>query len=101
MKHTTLCYIQSGTAHGSPEHIRQLWDEKVPKTDALRYKGKKLDYPTTTKEWINRQAPIAQAKLWNENEIDTAIKPDLFKIKSKEHFLQTYDSEDTQNNEDQ
>ena len=100
MKHTTLCYIQSGTAVDSPEHIRQLWDEKVPKTDALRYKGKKLDYPTTTKEWINRQAPIARAKLWNENKIDTAIKPDLFKIKSKEYFHQTYASEDTQNTED-
>ena len=90
MKHTSLCYIQSGTAQGSPEHIRLLWDEKVSKTDALRYKGKKLDYPTVTKEWINRQAPIAQARLWNEHEIETAVKPDLFKIKSKEHFLQTY-----------
>ena len=81
MEHTTLCYIQSGIAPSSPEHIRQLWDEKVPTTEILRYKGKKLNYPTTSKDWINRQAPIAQAKLWNENEIDTAVKPDLFKMK--------------------
>ena len=91
---------RSGTAHGSPEHIRQLWDEKVPKTDALRYKGKKLDYPSTTKEWINRQAPIAQAKLWNETKINTAVKPDLFKLNSKIHYLQKYAPDATQNNEE-
>ena len=86
---------RSGIAPSSPEHIRQLWDEKVPNTEILRYKGKKLNYPTTSKDWINRQAPIAQARLWNENKINTAVKPDLFKLTSKAHYLQNYAPKDT------
>ena len=33
--------------------------------------------------------------IWNENKINTAVKPDLFKINSKVHYLQNYAPNDT------
>ena len=95
MEHTTLCYIHSSTRLESPPHIRQLWNEKIPQLDSLRYQGQKLFYPTSTKEWIKKLAPTAQAKLWNNSKLDTDCKPDVFKINNKLPYLATYDQEDS------
>ena len=90
MEHTTMCYIQSGTHRDSPEHIRQLWDIKTSNIDSLRQTGMKLDYPFSQKEWINKLAPIYQAKLWNNCLLDTSGEPAGFKALSKSTQLLKY-----------
>ena len=90
MEHTTLCYIQSGTHRDSPEHIRQLWEIKTSNIDSLRQTGMKLDYPFSQKEWINKLAPIHQAKLWNNCTLDTSGEPTGFKALSKSTQLLKY-----------
>ena len=90
IKHTTMCYMQSGLHEDSPWHIYELWKIKPTRRDDLRYTGLKLYIEHTTKDWIARLAPIAQARMWNENTLDTKITTAAFKQISKVHYLNQY-----------
>ena len=70
MKHTTLCYIHSGTYSDSPYQISYLWEYKSHNLTNLRYNAYQLSYRVTTKEWISKLAPIAHAKLWNDTKLE-------------------------------
>jgi len=50
----------------------------------------KLQFDLTKKEWINKLAPIAQAKLWNKTEHETQVSTDTYKFNSKWRLLKTY-----------
>ena len=58
--------------------------------DSLRQTGMKLDYPFSQKEWINKLAPIYQAKLWNNCMLETSGEPTRFKALSKSTQLLKY-----------
>ena len=59
----------------------------------LRDRGKKLDYTLSQKQYINVLSPIAQAKLWNLNEIETGVEPVTFKSNSKFQYMVEYDQQ--------
>ena len=59
----------------------------------LRDRGKKLDYTLSQKQYINFLPPIAQAKLWNLNEIATGVEPVTFKSNSKFQYMVEYDQQ--------
>ena len=59
----------------------------------LRDWGKKLDYTLSQKQYINVLPPIAQAKLWNLNEIETGVEPVTFKSNSKFQYMVEYDQQ--------
>ena len=90
IEHTTLCYISSGIFHKSPYNVKKLWTLHETWREDLRVKGQKLYFKVTPKQWINNLPPIAGAKLWNNTEIDTKMKPSLFKNECKQHYLDRY-----------
>ena len=59
----------------------------------LRDQGKKLDYTLSQKQYINDLPPIAQAKLWNHNEIAPGVEPVAFKSNSKFQYMIEYDQQ--------
>ena len=75
----------------SPYHISSLWEYKSHTLSNLWYKGYQLSYKVSTKDWINKLAPIAHAKLWNDTQLDKELKLPEFKIQSKLSLLQEYD----------
>ena len=82
--------MQSGLHEDSPWHIYELWKIKPTRRDDLRYTGLKLHIQHTTKDWIARLAPIAQARMWNENTLDTKTSTVTFKQISKVTYLDQY-----------
>ena len=44
LKHTTMCYMQSGLHEDSPWHIYELWKIKPTRREDLRYTGLKITY---------------------------------------------------------
>ena len=93
VKHTTMCYIHSGLSRHSPLHIHNLWRLREVNRENLRDRGKKLDYTLSQKQYINALPPIAQAKLWNLNEIETGVEPVTFKNNSKFQYMIEYDQQ--------
>ena len=83
-------YMQSGLHEDSPWHIYELWKIKPTRRENLHYTGLKLHIEHTTKEWIARLAPISQARMWNENKLDTKTAPAAFKQLSKVSYLDQY-----------
>ena len=45
------------------------------------------------KQWINSLPPIAQAKLWNSNDMDIGIETLTFKNNNKFELMVQYDQE--------
>jgi hypothetical protein len=88
--HTALCYIQASLDKTSPLHIRKLWKERVLREN-LRQDNKVLEYPLTSRQWINNLAPIAQAKLWNSDPQIKDVEIPYFKKVSKFHFIKDYE----------
>ena len=90
IEHTTLCYIQSGLAENSPYHVRELWKIKSQNRENLRNNGLRLQYAASNRQWVNDLAPVRQAKLWNACKLEKDIKPSIFKVNSKVHYLSDY-----------
>ena len=90
VKHTTLCYIHSGLDKDSPLHIKKLWKLKKITRENLRDRGIQIDYPLSTKQWINALPPIAQAKLWNNTSIRKDVAKTTFKLDSKMEYQSEY-----------
>jgi hypothetical protein len=74
VRHSTLCYVQSGLENNSPFHVKALWRPRLQQQIQLRQRGIILDFPVTAKEWINRLPLICQAKLWNNQPYDKEVK---------------------------
>ena len=58
-----------------------------------------IDYPLSTKQWINALPPIAQAKLWNNTSIRKDVAKTTFKLDSKmiyqsEYALELYNNQE-------
>ena len=73
--------------------ISDLWRVREMNHENLRDRAKKIDYPMSQKQWINSLPPIAQAKLWNVNEIETGAEPLTFKSNSKYRYIVQYDQQ--------
>ena len=56
----------------------------------LRDRGIQIDYPLSTKQWINALPPIAQAKLWNNTSIRKDVAKTTFKLDSKMEYQSEY-----------
>ena len=56
----------------------------------LRDRGIQIDYPLSTKQWINALPPIAQAKLWNNTSIRKDVAKTAFKLDSKMEYQSQY-----------
>jgi len=93
IKHTTLCYMHSGLSRHAPLHISNLWKDREQNRFNLRDRGKQLDYPMSQKQWINSLPPIAQAKLWNSNDMDIGIETLTLKNNNKFELIVQYDQE--------
>ena len=94
VEHMTLCFIQSGTGKFAPPHIKKLWPARE-KQERLRGNDLKIDYPFSNKQYVNNLPPIAQAKLWNNDKQDKDVEYEIFKMFSKEFYLEKYDAQDT------
>ena len=94
IEHTTLCYVQSGLADKSPNHIKQLWRIKEQGRKGLRGTNAILNPIISSCQWINDLPPNQQAQLWNTSNIEKNRKPSIFKSKNKRRILNEY--EDTE-----
>jgi hypothetical protein len=93
IRHSTLCYIQSGIEQQSPFHVKALWRPRSQSQHLLREKGIMLDYPVSHKEYINRLPLICQAKLWNNQPFDKELKTssrNLYKSRTKFAMINDY-----------
>ena len=82
--------MQASLDKTSPLPIRKLWKEHALR-DNLRQDNQVLDYPLTSKQWINNLAPIAQAKLWNSDPQIKDVDIAYFKKVSKFQFIKDYE----------
>ena len=94
IEHTTLCYVHSGLADKSPNHIKQLWHVKEQGRKGLRGTDAILNPIISSRQWINDLPPNQQARLWNTSNIEKSGKPSIFKNKNKRRILNEY--EDTE-----
>jgi hypothetical protein len=93
VKHSTLCYIQSGLEQASPFHVKALWQIREHTEYNLRETGILLKYPVSSKEYINRLPLICQAKLWNNQPHDKEMKESsrsAYKSRTKCEMINAY-----------
>ena len=83
---TTICYIQSGLHHTSPKNIQKLWSVRETDRPGLRSTQPNLNSH-------NNLLPNGQARLWNNNTLQSELKPSIFKAKNKTRILQQYQEE--------
>jgi len=93
VEHTTLCYIQSGLDKNSPFHVKALWYIREQSQYLLREKGIMLDFPISSKNYINRLPLVCQAKLWNNQPYEKQIKESSrqsYKSRTKFEMINNY-----------
>ena len=92
IKHSIMCYMQSGVWTYSPEHIKNLWQIRTSEVNYLRDTTLKMTYTVTSKQWINDLPPITHAKLWNNYTQPKHDEPKDFKRYSKYDLLKEYET---------
>ena len=92
-EHATMCYIQSGLHHTSPNHIQKLWSVRENDRPGLRNTQPNLNSHISNRQWINNLPPNGQARLWNNNTLDRQLKPSIYKSKNKTRILNRYQEE--------
>ena len=93
IEHTTLCYLHSGLADNSPNHVKQLWNYNMTNREASRQTFPNIKPIISPRQWINDLLPNWQARLWNTSKINRMLKPIAFKTKNKLDILTSYEEE--------
>ena len=74
IKHTTLCYMNSGLQVKSASHIKELWNIKNNGREGLRSTYSKINPIISSRQWINDLPPNRQAGLWNKSELEIPVQ---------------------------